>query len=358
MHYPRADCIRISARCGRWVCSRLRSRAGERAASTAGLTKPVVHILAIRPALLALLVLWLAGCSDDGPMPSAMDACQPSPPVDELPDSIAVCSGGHFLGSRFVCSLSEGGAVTCVGEGPVVSELPEFVGPVSALACGERHSCAIAGDGQVVCWGTNACGATSVPQFEVGERAVQVAVGGFHSCALTDGGMIRCWGAGRNVPPNLFATCNGIDSGQIPESAARWSMISAGDLSTCAVSPDRLELECWGHHMLSDSGTWRSPGSRIEQVALSGIYVCALLADGDVWCWSQLIVSGEYKFAESVARLGVGAARICLVRDDGTIVCVARGRARLCEQLAGIDVGSSGGRVCGILPAGGVGCAY
>ena len=84
-----------------------------------------------------------------------------------------------------------------------VSNLVE--GPYQALALGARHSCVLAEDGRVQCWGDNAqgqVGPEAPPGFGAhtvvldGQelRAVEIGAGRFHTCARTADDRVVCWG--------------------------------------------------------------------------------------------------------------------------------------------------------------------
>jgi len=61
--------------------------------------------------------------------------------------------------------------------------------PLSTIAVGELHSCAIDKDG-VKCWGDNKFGQTNVPSLK---NPRQVSAKGGNTCALDDDG-VKCWG--------------------------------------------------------------------------------------------------------------------------------------------------------------------
>lgn len=74
---------------------------------------------------------------------------------------------------------------------------------ISALDLGYYHTCALANDGGVLCWGFNSDGeigdgtttSTSVPIAVSGiSGASAVGVGSYHSCAVTNAGVVKCWG--------------------------------------------------------------------------------------------------------------------------------------------------------------------
>ena len=78
---------------------------------------------------------------------------------------------------------------------------------IIAVRAGQYHTCALADDGRVWCWGDNSTG--QLGDGSTGRRLLPVAVGGLpagtvgitagsgHSCALSRGGTVWCWGINR-----------------------------------------------------------------------------------------------------------------------------------------------------------------
>lgn len=105
------------------------------------------------------------------------------------------CWGANEAGQ-----LGSGGAAAFRAVAAAVQRL----GPVTALAAGGSHACAVTYRGRARCWGANHSGQlgdgsrddrpTPVAVSGLG-RVVAVAAGGAHSCALTGGGGVRCWGS-------------------------------------------------------------------------------------------------------------------------------------------------------------------
>lgn len=90
----------------------------------------------------------------------------------------------------------------------VPTRVPNLVpGPYQALALGARHSCVLAEDGRVQCWGDNEAGqvgpvapagfgAHTVVLEEGAEplRAIEIGAGQAHTCARTADDGVVCWG--------------------------------------------------------------------------------------------------------------------------------------------------------------------
>jgi len=125
------------------------------------------------------------------------------------------------------------------------------------LVLGGNHSCAIAVDDTLACWGSNTQGqlaqdpvtvpavvdATAIPLPAPVEA---LALGRQHTCALVDGA-VSCWG--RN---DLGQLGDGSGAQQIapvaaalPPEAGAITAITAGTHHTCAVD-DNAALWCWG----------------------------------------------------------------------------------------------------------------
>jgi alpha-tubulin suppressor-like RCC1 family protein len=125
-------------------------------------------------------------------------------------------------GAAHTCALDTVGGVWCwgrgaegqlgvgplgVGGGATGEPAPVAVAVVASargLAAGRAHTCALAGDGTVLCWGANAFGELgdgtttdrSTPAPVVGLDGVeQLAAGDAHTCARRTDGTTWCWGA-------------------------------------------------------------------------------------------------------------------------------------------------------------------
>jgi alpha-tubulin suppressor-like RCC1 family protein len=178
-------------------------------------------------------------------------------------------------------------------------------GPVTSLATGANHTCALLQSGTVQCWGSNGNSqlgldsstlASAVPVTVSGlSSVVAIAAGLGHTCALTAAGAVKCWGRNfqgqlgdqsttqRTSPVQVF----GLSSGVVA--------IAAGDEHTCAIQG--LELVCWGSNSNGQLGVGTSGDFSTVTVAASfgdaravaagGANTCAITSGGGAWCWGR-----------------------------------------------------------------------
>ena len=178
-------------------------------------------------------------------------------------------------GNAHNCALTVGGEVHCWGNNENGRATPPTgLDQVAQIGVGEAHSCALTVGGEVHCWGNNGNG-RATPPMDLG-KVVQLAVSFRHTCALTVGGQVRCWGSnasGRSTPP---------------DNLGRVVQLAAGQDHTCART-DSGQLRCWGGIVIAVSSL---PAGLVTAVDFYGI--CALLAEGSVYCGSgsQLIPPG------------------------------------------------------------------
>lgn len=237
------------------------------------------------------------------------------------------------------------------------------------------HSCAIASDDRVYCWGRNfgRLGNDDVADSSVpvavdvsgvlsGKAVVKVALGNYFSCAITTEGRAYCWGMNNNgnlgtgdytntIVPVAVST-SGLLSGKfiidisagyyghacvvdsigdafcwgdnssggrlgngseyialLPVAVDKTGVlagkqlksISAGTVSTCAVSTDGLGY-CWGnggYGRLGNNSSVNSPypvevimdgalaGKTLKQISAASSHTCALASDNQVYCWGH-----------------------------------------------------------------------
>lgn len=242
----------------------------------------------------------------------------------------------------------------CVKDGEVCAPALQHV------SAGAGYACAIDELGRRWCWGSNAR-----HQIDASERAVfelptrigtatwdALATGG-HTCGIADGRLV-CWGA------NDRGQISGAVAGDVAapleiralDEPARWTSVTAGYNTTCAIGDGRLF--CWGagdtgllgNGGVADAGVptpvmtdladwtavaigWGHDGGR------NGTgHACAISASAGLWCWgsnsygelgdgTQIASSAPVHIALPAAPTSVaaGAYSTCATTEGGELYC-------------------------------------
>ncbi|BDG05123.1 RCC1 domain-containing protein [Anaeromyxobacter oryzae] len=229
------------------------------------------------------------------------------------------------------------------------------------------HSCVVAG-GSISCWGSNESGQLGdgttqqrtapvpVALGSLGGQATAVANGDRHTCAVVAGG-IWCWGAAGSWQLGNGNTANQSRPVQAQGLQSGASDVAAGGAHTCAViAAPAAELTCWGSNSAGQAAGGDNSVLTVQRpaaVALSGVVAPSAVAAGNthtcavdgpsgaVACFggddaSQLSGPATARGAvlvplPSTARaLAAGYDHTCALLDDGGIDCWgANGRGQV-----------------------------
>jgi alpha-tubulin suppressor-like RCC1 family protein len=181
---------------------------------------------------------------------------------------------------------------------------------------GEGHSCAIAVDGALWCWGRNSqrqLGAGS----DGGQSRVPLRVGEDHdwqtvdaaqnyTCALKADGSLWCFGYNmgtRTGAGNPFGLV--LESLQLDEPSrvndSLWSSLSTNMFHTCALGGESGQLWCWGRNVEG-------------QLGLDPEQVPELT---EIWIEPRFVTDG-------IAQVSAGRFSTCLVTADAAIRCAGQ----------------------------------
>ena len=260
--------------------------------------------------------------------------------------------GGRVLLSGLVLLAALGWVGSSgAGAGAEGNEAPGAPWAFRSLAAGFGHSCALAADGSVKCWGYNALGqlgvgdiadrgdgpgemgsALPVVDLGPGRSATAITAGNEHTCAVLDDGSVKCWGSNihgqlgvgdiadrGDGPGEMGSALPVVDLGPGRSATA----ITAGRFHTCAVLDDG-SVKCWGWNLAGQLGVGDTAdrgdepgemGSELPVVDLGAgrsataisagaNHSCAVLDDGSVKCWGW----------NDAGQLGVGDTAL---RGDG-----------------------------------------
>ncbi len=275
----------------------------------------------------------------------------------------AALSAGMF----YQCAVDHAGAVACWGDNgsgklgtgePLQSTLPITVGGIAtsltAIGASQNHTCALASDGKVLCWGGNYFGelgnggftSSGSPTLVQGlpGAASAIAVGSRHNCALTAGGAVHCWGMNRSGQlgngeladqETTPVAVQGLSSGVVA--------IAAGLDHTCALTSAGALL-CWGDNssgQLGDGTTTNrlvptpvsGMGSAVAAISAGTRHSCAIGTSGALSCWGQNLygqlgngtttasnVPVRVPIATPVSSVSAGSWYTCAV-TNGALFC-------------------------------------
>lgn len=181
--------------------------------------------------------------------------------------------------------------------------------PMSILAVGGTHVCAITPASIIKCWGGNSSGQTgsgipfdasdtsivSTPRPVVNLRDVAAVSSGYdHSCAIV-GGSVWCWGnntSGQLGNGNKFKTSTPTQVANINDAVS----VRSGYSFVCALRRSG-RVSCWGNNTSGQLGNGSFVGSAlpvevtglVDIVAISAgsQHACALHSSGLVSCWGD-----------------------------------------------------------------------
>ena len=168
----------------------------------------------------------------------------------------------------------------------------------TTVSAGGSHTCGLAGDGRVYCWGYNQFGQLgdgtrtnrSSPQVVAGTvRFVQVSAGAYHTCAVTADNRAYCWGSGDDGQTGFggdLLTPTAVPGGR------RFVRIRAGSHHTCGVNPYEVGF-CWGESAFGELGggdNYIQPvrvagGLNFRSVIAGGAFTCGVTTSNKGYCW-------------------------------------------------------------------------
>jgi alpha-tubulin suppressor-like RCC1 family protein len=244
------------------------------------------------------------------------------------------------------------------------------------IAAGASHTCVIAANTGVKCWGKNdegqlGNGTTTDSATPVAVKTgsadltgvLAIAAGFKHTCALTASG-VKCWGLNKTKQLGDDTTerrTTPVDVKFGAGTAPKIVDIASGGGHTCALTA-AMTVKCWGYAgpgkdaqgMHIDKGNAPSdvalaggatPLGSIVQIAAGNRHTCALSVDGAAYCWG----------INSRAEFGNGANDNTFVEKADKAGLVNRTSDK--SYLANVVAIAAGSRqTCALTRAGSVAC--
>ncbi len=167
------------------------------------------------------------------------------------------------------------------------------------VSAGGSHSCALATDGRVYCWGDNEFGELgdgtrtnhSSPKVVAGTlRFVQVSAGAYHTCAVTADNRAYCWGS--DASRQLGTTAGDGLTPALVAGGRSFVRVRAGTYHTCGVNPYGVAF-CWGKSAFGELGggaNYITPvrvagGLSFRSVIAGGGFTCGVTTSDKGYCW-------------------------------------------------------------------------
>jgi alpha-tubulin suppressor-like RCC1 family protein/signal transduction histidine kinase len=192
---------------------------------------------------------------------------------------------------------------------------------IKSISAGADHTCALASDNQVYCWGVNTNGqlgnnltanssspvAVSMSGLLAGKTVNSIDSSYRHSCLVASDNQAYCWGLNNNGQLGN----NTITSSSVPTPVSTTGVFAGKTIKsiastmyhTCAIASDN-QAYCWGQNASGKLGTGNGTDSRVPVAVLNtGVlagktiktiepaysHTCALSTDNLAYCWGQNI---------------------------------------------------------------------
>jgi len=276
------------------------------------------------------------------------------------------------VGQGHVCGLTANSTVVCWGDNaagqvgidttgkamPTSVTRPHVVGglpKIKTVVAGSQHTCAIANDDRVWCWGSAGgdlkvgVGGTSgsielagvglgTPvEMPLGDGTVRaIVVGNRHACAAL-ATEVRCW-------PTLGTIPIGAKSITAPKLAitrlAGATSLAMGHGKFCATT--KTKLLCW-RDGIAPAQANLPRGEIPVEVSLGEMYACVRSAAGEARCWRSLIDDFWKRTPEKLIRwtgkratkaIVAGDSPICTADVTGAVDCFLSDEQGLPDQAA------------------------
>jgi alpha-tubulin suppressor-like RCC1 family protein len=248
-------------------------------------------------------------------------------------------------GSRFGCAVLPSGRVSCWGD-----NLNKVLGPGSKhgkheptevrdvdgalmTASGMSHTCTLLRSGRVVCWGHFEDRFDEPLAADGAGPADAVAITGSGedgtTCAVRRSGRLLCWGDARRLGTDVDVRSLDLGLDDVERAAVSKRAVCAATRAG--------EVSCIGN-LLPGAPQTVVGLPRATAVAVGADQTCALVKDGELWCWGRWDAPGRVDKATSVrnprlvhdVRDAVALAMApplgrsydgCVVRKGGEVLC-------------------------------------
>lgn len=248
---------------------------------------------------------------------------------------------------------------------------------ILSVSASENHTCVLASDNYAYCWGDNGDGqlgtgnttnytspvAVTRTGALSGLSILQIAAGERHTCVLASDGVVYCWGEGGDGQLGRGSTSDSLSPVAVQSTGAlnglSITQLSAGARHVCVLASDS-NAYCWGRGSAGQIGngstsnrsvptavsrTGALNGLSLRKVSAGGFNSCAVASNGQAYCWGDnsagqigdgtsirrsspvaVSVSGvlsgkQITSVNPSAEFGTGGAHACAIDSNYAMYC-------------------------------------
>jgi alpha-tubulin suppressor-like RCC1 family protein len=248
-----------------------------------------------------------------------------------------------------------------------------------SISAGAHHTCAIAADDRVYCWGYNRYGQGGInitvdiilPSLPAGDfRAVAVSAGRFQTCAVSIGGAMYCWGANDYAQLGIGSDVVIQPTPTPVQTSLAFLNVDAGATHTCGLVAN--DVYCWGSSGYGELGdaTQFKPGlagrssptktislPAIAQISAGEFQTCAASESGELFCWGRALYGqtglspADNVLIPQIVRVDGETLKFSVVATGGrTHMCAIAGGAVYCWGTGALGQLGIGGQILSATP--------
>ncbi len=291
----------------------------------------------------------------------------PPPRITHKASPEAVAGDGHYTkvaaGEKHTCAIALDGSVWCFGDNsrgqcgaPLNNKVLLRPAPVDGLSmtmelsCGPYHCCALDNEGTARCFGDNSKGQFTDPArgkylapHQLGKKFRSISAGFEHTCGIDTEGDPVCYGSG-----NTFGAAAGSYGPFRLKTGNSWNKVIMGKNNICFLN--KYQIACLGSNrqgQLFETGVYgrKSPSvlkmAAVNDLTMAGDSLIVIKRDGSLACWGapNLCWPAAAQKENTVRQwpLSGGNFKTILAAEAGE-----GNKAHLCGLLAGGEVACLG----------------
>lgn len=175
--------------------------------------------------------------------------------------------------------------------------------------------------------------AAAAPPPAIDHPTRRIAAGGHHACFVATTGRVQCWGGNGEGELGRGTTSWGEPQPAWVAGIDDATSVAAGAGSTCVVHRTG-RVSCWGAIMAANTPRAVPDVTEAKNVAVHDEDACALLAHGDVVCWSTKAPAPRPQPGlAAVTAIRSGDKLTCALHEAGDVSCWGHGEGATPQKV-------------------------